>query len=43
VDIAYIPFVERFHIVFAEVFKHDVTEGRPRLATWLKVPIISFV
>ncbi|KAK7332512.1 hypothetical protein VNO80_29265 [Phaseolus coccineus] len=36
VDIAYIPFVGRFHIVFAEAFKHDVTEGRSKLATWLK-------
>jgi len=37
VDIAYIPFVERFHIVLAEVFKHDITEGRPKLATWIEV------
>jgi len=37
VDIAYIPFVERFQIVFAEVFKHDITEGRPKLATWFEV------
>ncbi|CAJ1968430.1 unnamed protein product [Sphenostylis stenocarpa] len=36
VDIAYIPFVERFHIVFAEVLKHDITEGRPKLAAWLE-------
>ncbi|RHN79851.1 putative glutathione transferase [Medicago truncatula] len=36
VDIAYIPFVERFHIVLAEVFKHDITEGRPKLATWIE-------
>ncbi|KAJ1395992.1 Thioredoxin-like superfamily [Sesbania bispinosa] len=36
VDIAYIPFVERFHIVFAEVFKHDITEGRPKLAAWIE-------
>ncbi|XP_027934553.1 glutathione S-transferase L3-like isoform X2 [Vigna unguiculata] len=36
VDIAYIPFVERFQIVFAELFKHDITEGRPKLATWIK-------
>nr|ACJ84524.1 unknown [Medicago truncatula] len=34
VDIAYVPFVERFHIVFSEVFKHDITEGRPKLAAW---------
>ncbi|KAK7345622.1 hypothetical protein VNO77_16229 [Canavalia gladiata] len=36
VDIAYIPFVERFQIVFAEVFKHDITEGRPKLAIWIE-------
>ncbi|KAJ1443867.1 Thioredoxin-like superfamily [Sesbania bispinosa] len=36
VDIAYIPFVERFHIVFVEVFKHDVTEGRPNFAAWIE-------
>ncbi|XP_004497444.1 glutathione S-transferase L3-like [Cicer arietinum] len=36
VDIAYIPFVERFHVVFAEVFKHDITEGRPKLGTWIE-------
>ncbi|KAL5136877.1 Glutathione S-transferase L3 [Glycine soja] len=36
VDIAYIPFAERFQIVFAEVFKHDITEGRPKLATWFE-------
>ncbi|XP_014491904.1 glutathione S-transferase L3 isoform X1 [Vigna radiata var. radiata] len=36
VDIAYIPFVERFQIVFAELFKHDITEGRPKIAIWLK-------
>ncbi|XP_027364190.1 glutathione S-transferase L3-like [Abrus precatorius] len=36
VDIAYIPFVERFQIVFAEALKHDITEGRPKLAAWIK-------
>jgi len=39
VDIAYIPFVERFHIVFSEVFKHDITEGRPKLAAWIEVQL----
>jgi len=43
VDITYIPFVERVQIAFAELFKHDITKGRPKLATWLKVSIISFV
>nr|AFK41119.1 unknown [Lotus japonicus] len=36
VDVAYIPFVERFQIVFSEVFKHDIGEGRPRLAAWIE-------
>ena len=37
VDITYIPFVERFDVVLAEVFKHNITEGRPKLATWIEV------
>ncbi|KAE9612275.1 hypothetical protein Lal_00022174 [Lupinus albus] len=36
VDVAYIPFVERFQTVFADVFKHDITEGRPKLTTWIQ-------
>ncbi|BAT95819.1 hypothetical protein VIGAN_08262800 [Vigna angularis var. angularis] len=36
VDIAYIPFVERFQPVSVDVFKHDITEGRPKLATWIE-------
>ncbi|GMN39055.1 hypothetical protein TIFTF001_008288 [Ficus carica] len=36
VDIAYIPFVERFHPTLAGVWKYDVTEGRPKLAAWLE-------
>ncbi|XP_054824210.1 glutathione S-transferase L3-like [Prosopis cineraria] len=36
VDIAYVPFVERFQIVLSEVFKHDVTEGRPKFAAWME-------
>jgi len=42
VDIAYIPFVERFHIVFSKVFKHDLTEGRPKLAAWIEVQLKQF-
>lgn len=38
-DIAYIPFVEIVHLVFSEVLKHDITEGRPKLGTWLEVHI----
>ncbi|KAI4349224.1 hypothetical protein L6164_009842 [Bauhinia variegata] len=36
VDVAYIPFVERFQVVFSEVFKHDITKGRPKLAAWIE-------
>ncbi|CAI0388740.1 unnamed protein product [Linum tenue] len=36
VDIAYIPFVERFQIFLSEVFKYDITEGRPKLAAWIE-------
>ncbi|ESW16504.1 hypothetical protein PHAVU_007G162000 [Phaseolus vulgaris] len=36
VDIAYIPFVERFQPVFLDFFKHDITEGRPKLSTWIE-------
>ncbi|XVF55392.1 hypothetical protein PTKIN_Ptkin06aG0032900 [Pterospermum kingtungense] len=36
VDIAYIPFVERFQIYLSEVFKYDITAGRPKLAAWIE-------
>lgn len=36
VDIAYIPFVERFQIAFKEIYNHDISAGRPKLATWLE-------
>ncbi|CAI0388915.1 unnamed protein product, partial [Linum tenue] len=36
VDIAYIPFVERFQIFLSEVFKYDITEGRQKLAAWIE-------
>ncbi|KAK4272915.1 hypothetical protein QN277_021406 [Acacia crassicarpa] len=36
VDVAYAPFIERFQISFSEIFKHDITAGRPRLAAWIK-------
>ncbi|XP_021622027.1 glutathione S-transferase L3 isoform X2 [Manihot esculenta] len=36
VDIAYIPFVERFQIFLSEVFKYDTTAGRPKLAAWIE-------
>ncbi|KAI4300203.1 hypothetical protein L6164_033605 [Bauhinia variegata] len=36
VDIAFITFVERFQIVFTELYKHDITAGRPKLAAWIE-------
>ncbi|KAI9114380.1 hypothetical protein K1719_014608 [Acacia pycnantha] len=36
VDIAYVPFAERFKMVFSEVFRHDITQGRPKLRAWLE-------
>ncbi|KAK7284257.1 hypothetical protein RJT34_19000 [Clitoria ternatea] len=35
-DIAYVSFLERFQIIFPEIFKHDITAGRPKLATWIE-------
>jgi hypothetical protein len=37
VDIAYIPFVERFQIFLSDVSKYDITAGRPKLAKWIEV------
>lgn len=36
VDIAFIPFIERFQPFFADVWKYDITAGRPKLAAWLE-------
>ncbi|KAK3445314.1 hypothetical protein EUGRSUZ_A01203, partial [Eucalyptus grandis] len=36
VDIAYIPFVERFQIFLSEVWKDVITAGRPKLAAWIE-------
>lgn len=36
VDVVYAPFVERFHIIFQEIFKHDITSGRPKLSAWIE-------
>ncbi|CAN1304514.1 Glutathione S-transferase L3 [Linum perenne] len=36
VDIAYVPFIERFQIFLSEVFKYDIAEGRPNLAAWIE-------
>lgn len=37
VDIAYIPFIERFQPFFLEVKNYDITRGRPKLALWIEV------
>ncbi|KAJ9554944.1 hypothetical protein OSB04_009558 [Centaurea solstitialis] len=36
VDIVYIPFVERVDIFLKEVYKYDISSGRPKVATWLQ-------
>ncbi|XP_071710002.1 glutathione S-transferase L3-like [Rutidosis leptorrhynchoides] len=36
VDFAFIPFVERFQVFLQDVFKFDITSGRPKLATWIE-------
>ncbi|XP_059667741.1 glutathione S-transferase L3-like [Cornus florida] len=36
VDIAYAPFMERFQVFLQDVWKYDVTAGRPKLATWIE-------
>jgi len=35
-DIAYAPFIERFQIFLQDVWKYDITAGRPKLATWIE-------
>ncbi|XWS66097.1 hypothetical protein CRYUN_Cryun05aG0171200 [Craigia yunnanensis] len=36
VDIAYAPFIERFHPFLLDVKNYDITLGRPKLATWIE-------
>ncbi|XP_058004027.1 glutathione S-transferase L3-like, partial [Hevea brasiliensis] len=36
VDIAYILFVERFHVFLSEAFKYDIIAGKPKLAAWIE-------
>ncbi|PIN16717.1 Glutathione S-transferase [Handroanthus impetiginosus] len=36
VDIAYVPFVERFQAFFSEVKNYDITKGRPKFAVWVE-------
>ncbi|XP_021716305.1 protein IN2-1 homolog B-like [Chenopodium quinoa] len=35
-DVAYAPFVQRYYYLFTDLHKYDITEGRPKLAAWLK-------
>ncbi|CAI9091021.1 OLC1v1025938C1 [Oldenlandia corymbosa var. corymbosa] len=37
VDIAYIPFIERYQVYLSQVKKYDIAEGRPKLAAWIEV------
>ncbi|OVA09953.1 Glutathione S-transferase [Macleaya cordata] len=36
VDIAYAPFIERYHPLLLDVKKYDITTGRPKLASWIE-------
>ncbi|KAH6838129.1 glutathione transferase lambda 2 [Perilla frutescens var. hirtella] len=36
VDIAYVPFIERYQPFFSEVKNYDITKGRPKLALWIE-------
>ncbi|KAL5200295.1 hypothetical protein ABZP36_021498 [Zizania latifolia] len=36
VDIAYVPFIERFHIFFSDIKTYDITEGQPNLEKFIE-------
>lgn len=36
VDIAYAPFIERYHPFLLDVKKYDIKKGRPKLAAWIE-------
>ncbi|XAR60507.1 Glutathione transferase, partial [Bertholletia excelsa] len=36
VDIAYAPFIERFHPLLLDVKEYDITKGRPMLTSWIE-------
>ncbi|KAL5216983.1 hypothetical protein ABZP36_017667 [Zizania latifolia] len=36
VDIAYVPFIERFQIFFSDIKKYDITKGRPYLQKFIE-------
>ncbi|XP_057252401.1 protein IN2-1 homolog B isoform X2 [Beta vulgaris subsp. vulgaris] len=35
-DVVYAPFLQRYLPLFIDLHKYDITEGRPKLAAWLK-------
>ena len=37
VDIAYVPFIERFQIFFENIKNYDITKGRPNLQKFIEV------
>lgn len=41
VDIAFAPFIERFHPLLLDVKKCDITSGRPKLVSWIEVNCMS--
>ncbi|KAI8556444.1 hypothetical protein RHMOL_Rhmol05G0253800 [Rhododendron molle] len=36
VDIAYAPFIATFQLIFQDVWKYDITAGRPKLGAWIE-------
>lgn len=36
VDIAYAPFIERYQFFLLDVKKYDITQSRPKLASWIE-------
>ena len=41
VDVAYVPFIEKYQIYLSEVKKYDIAEGRPKLAAWIEVILLT--
>jgi hypothetical protein len=37
VDVAYVPFIERFQILYSNIKNYDVTKGRPNLQKFIEV------
>ncbi|XP_057982952.1 glutathione S-transferase L3-like [Malania oleifera] len=36
VDIAYVTFIESFQVFLSDVWKYDITSGRPKLGAWIE-------